>query len=69
MVMFKWWHVLADGERQQWTLEPFVSVGPLVFGMGPGEASAALSDVTREAQRHRLRRRVNETVDVVEEGE
>ncbi|MFE7765914.1 hypothetical protein [Streptomyces sp. NPDC057438] len=69
MVMFKWWHVLADDERQQWTLDPFVSVGPLAFGMRPSEASEALSGVTREAQRHRLSRRANETVDVVEEGE
>ncbi|MBK3570188.1 hypothetical protein JHN47_41580 [Streptomyces sp. MBT62] len=69
MVMFKWWHVLADDERQPWALVPFVSVGPLAFGMGPSEASEALSGVTGEAQRHRLSRRANETVDVVEDGE
>ncbi|MER7177956.1 hypothetical protein ABT404_00400 [Streptomyces hyaluromycini] len=69
MAMFTWWHVPADDERQQWTLDPFVSVGPLGFGMGPGEASEALSAVTGEAQRHRLRRRPNEAVAVVEEGE
>ncbi|MFC5219598.1 hypothetical protein ACFPQ9_37795 [Streptomyces coerulescens] len=67
--MFKWWHVLADDERQQWTLDPFVSVGPLTFGVRPHEVSEALSGVTTEAQRHRLSRRVNETVEVVEEGE
>ncbi|MER5794761.1 hypothetical protein [Streptomyces sp. NPDC001980] len=67
--MFEWWHALADDERQQWTLDPFVSVGPLGFGMRPGEASKALSGVTTEAQRHRLSRRANEAVDVVVEGE
>ncbi|WP_089100258.1 hypothetical protein [Streptomyces hyaluromycini] len=67
--MFEWWHVLADDERQQWTLDPFVSVGPLGFGMRPGEASEALSAVTGEAQRHRLRRRPDEAVAGVEEGE
>jgi hypothetical protein len=50
--MFEWWNVLPDNERQQWTLEPFASVGPLAFGMSPGEVSEALSDVTEEAQRH-----------------
>ncbi|MER7928770.1 hypothetical protein ABTY96_37495 [Streptomyces sp. NPDC096057] len=66
--MFKWWHVLSDDERQQWTLDPFVGVGPLAFGMGPREASEALRSLTGEAQRHTLRRHANETVDVVEEG-
>ncbi|MEV8597304.1 hypothetical protein [Streptomyces sp. NPDC052012] len=67
--MFSWWHVLADDERQQWTLDPFVGVGPLMFGMGPGEVSEALSGVTREAQRYRLSSPANSTVDVVEQGE
>ncbi|MGE7434191.1 hypothetical protein [Kitasatospora sp. NPDC001175] len=39
------WDVLLDSDRQQWTLDPFVSVGPLRFGMSPGEASAALGGV------------------------
>ncbi|MEV6012873.1 hypothetical protein AB0M29_39635 [Streptomyces sp. NPDC051976] len=69
MVMFEWWHVLADDERQQWTLDPFVSVGLLAFGMGPDETSQVLGGATREAQRHRFRRRAGETVDAVEEGE
>ncbi|MEV7976434.1 hypothetical protein [Streptomyces sp. NPDC086519] len=69
MAMFRWWHVLADDERQRWTLDPFVSVGPLGFGMAPGEVSRVLSRVAGEAQRHRLSCRANEAVDVVEEGE
>lgn len=36
------WDVLPDSERQQWTLNPFVNVGPLQFGMSADEASAAL---------------------------
>jgi hypothetical protein len=47
---FTWWNVLPDSERRQWALEPFTSVGPLVFGMSPGEVSEALSGVTDEAQ-------------------
>lgn len=39
------WYVVPDSERKQWTLEPFASVGPLRFGMSPGEASAALGGV------------------------
>ncbi|MEU3337322.1 hypothetical protein [Streptomyces sp. NPDC006668] len=66
--MFTWWHVLADEERQQWTLDPFVSVGPLRFGMRPTETAEALSSATSEAQRHRLRR-ANDGALVVEEGE
>ncbi|MEU6251156.1 hypothetical protein [Streptomyces sp. NPDC047043] len=66
--MFKWWDVLADDDRQQWTLAPFVSVGPLRFGMSPGEVSKALSGVTSESQRHRVRRSSNGTVVTVEEG-
>lgn len=49
------WDVLADDERQQWALDPFASVGPLSFGMSPGEVSEALSGVTDEAQRHTFR--------------
>jgi hypothetical protein len=44
-------------------------VGPLAFGVRPREASEALGGVTTEAQRHRLSRGANETVDVVQEGE
>ncbi|MFJ4782011.1 hypothetical protein [Streptomyces sp. NPDC088794] len=69
MVMFKWWHVLADDERQQWTLDPFVSVGPLTFGMAPSEVSEVLGGVTGDPQRLLLGRRANEVVDAVEEGE
>ncbi|MFK0108662.1 hypothetical protein [Streptomyces sp. NPDC091217] len=39
------WDVLPDSERQQWTLDPFVSVGPLRFGITSDEASAALGGV------------------------
>lgn len=67
--MFKWWDVLPDDERQQWTLDPFVSVGPLRFGMSPGEVSEALSGVTAESQRHRLRRLATAAVATVEEGD
>ncbi|GGZ27928.1 hypothetical protein GCM10010387_21730 [Streptomyces inusitatus] len=53
--MYEWWKVLPDDERRQWALDPFVSVGPLRFGMGPGEVSEALSGVTAESQRHKHR--------------
>ncbi|MFB7448135.1 hypothetical protein [Streptomyces sp. NPDC056194] len=53
MIMFKgWWSGPADDERQQWTLEPFASVGPLSFGMGPAEVADAMSGVTAEADQH-----------------
>lgn len=60
--MFTWWDVLADEQRARWTLDPFVSVGPLRFGMGPGEFSAALSDHTAESQRHTHRYPVADAV-------
>lgn len=44
--MFEWWHVVPDSERQQWKLDPFVSVGPLHFGMSPHEVTAALGGIT-----------------------
>ena len=44
--------MVPDSERQQWTLEPFTSVGPLAFGMSPGEVSRALSGATEETQHH-----------------
>jgi len=52
VVMFEWWNVVPDNERRQWTLEPFTSVGPLAFGMSPGEVSEALSGATEETQRY-----------------
>lgn len=67
--MFKWWDVLPEDERQQWTLDPFVSVGPLRFGMSPGEVSQALSGVTAESQRHNLHRPAAEAVLTVVEGD
>lgn len=48
--MFGWWTVLPESERQQWTLAPFVSVGPLHFGMSPGEVTAALGGITTRPQ-------------------
>lgn len=50
--MLEWWNVVPDSERQQWTLEPFTSVGPLAFGMSPGEVSKELSGATEETQWH-----------------
>jgi hypothetical protein len=46
----EWWKVLPDYERQQWTLDPFVSVGPLRFDMSPREVSQALGSVTGDPQ-------------------
>ncbi|GLY78359.1 hypothetical protein [Actinoallomurus iriomotensis] len=69
VVVFKWWNVLPDDERQQWTLDPFVSVGPLRFGMRPGQVSQALSGVTTESQRHTLHRPATEGVSTVVEGD
>ncbi|MGW1910403.1 hypothetical protein ACWCQS_06525 [Streptomyces sp. NPDC002076] len=39
------WDVLPDRERQQWTFDPFLGVGPLRFGMTSDEACAALGGV------------------------
>jgi hypothetical protein len=39
------WDVVPDSQRKQWALEPFATVGPLQFGMNPGEASAALGGI------------------------
>jgi predicted nucleotidyltransferase len=36
----EWWKRLRDDERQQWTLDPLVSVGPARFGASPGEVSS-----------------------------
>ncbi|MFJ3214062.1 hypothetical protein [Streptomyces flaveolus] len=49
--MFKWWDVRPDAERQQWTLDPFVAVGPLRFGMSPAAVSEAVRAGTPEDQR------------------
>ncbi|MFE4696874.1 hypothetical protein ACFRIC_07240 [Streptomyces sp. NPDC056738] len=46
------WHVLADGERQQWIFDPFASVGPLRFGMTSDEASAVLGGVLPGTRQH-----------------
>jgi hypothetical protein len=67
--MFKRWNVLRDEERPQWTLDPFVSVGPLAFGMSPDEVSQALSSVTPESQQRRLRQPASEAAYIVDEGD
>ncbi|WP_420718709.1 DUF7221 family queuine tRNA-ribosyltransferase-like protein, partial [Streptomyces sp. NRRL S-813] len=46
------WDVLPDSERQQWTFDPFVSVGPLRFGMGSGETSAVLGGIRATVRHH-----------------
>jgi len=43
--MGRWWEIIPDSERQQWTLDPLVSVGPLRFGMTPDEVTDALDGV------------------------
>ncbi|MFE9040027.1 hypothetical protein ACFYOG_03850 [Streptomyces sp. NPDC007818] len=48
--MFEFWKAVPDNERHHWALDPFVSVGPLRFGMSPAEVSDALSEVTEELQ-------------------
>ncbi|MFJ2766800.1 hypothetical protein [Streptomyces sp. NPDC087300] len=42
--MLVWWETLPDSARRQWTLDPFVSVGPLRFGMSPEEVTGALRE-------------------------
>jgi hypothetical protein len=44
---------LPDEERRTWTLEPFVGVGPLRFGMSLDEVADAMSDVTAETKRYK----------------
>jgi hypothetical protein len=46
-----WWDVLPDDERLVWDLHPFEIVGPLSYGMAPGEVAAAMSRLTDEQQR------------------
>ncbi|MFF0392835.1 hypothetical protein ACFYS8_29645 [Kitasatospora sp. NPDC004615] len=69
MIMFKgWWHLLPDEERQQWTLEPFVGVGPLCFGMSPVEVAAVMSRVTAETEGHQRHSPANSNVSMVVQG-
>ncbi|MBG0568706.1 hypothetical protein [Actinoplanes aureus] len=69
MIMFKgWWHVLPDEERQQWTLEPLVAVGPLRFGMSPEEVADAMVAVTAEVERRQHCWPANSNVSTVVEG-
>jgi hypothetical protein len=46
------WEVLPDSERPQWTFDPFVSVGPLRFGMTADETSAALGGVSADVRQN-----------------
>ena len=48
------WAVKRDVDRAQWAYSPFVSVGPLRFGMSPGEVGAAL-DGARASVSHGMR--------------
>ncbi|MGW3983522.1 hypothetical protein FNV62_01000 [Streptomyces sp. RLB3-17] len=68
MAMINWWDVLPDSERQQWSLDPFVAVGPLRFGVSPDEVSMALSSITTESQRHTLHQPALDAVSMVVEG-
>ncbi|MEU3447029.1 hypothetical protein AB0H29_07345 [Streptomyces thermolilacinus] len=63
-----WWDVLPDNERQQWSLDPFVAVGPLRFGAAPSEVSMALSGITMESQSHTLQQAAAGAVSTVVEG-
>ncbi|WP_436531466.1 hypothetical protein [Actinoplanes sp. HUAS TT8] len=38
-----WWK-RQPGEREQWTLDPLVAVGPLRFGMSPAQVEAVLDE-------------------------
>ncbi|MGY4393394.1 hypothetical protein ACVWXB_006693 [Streptomyces sp. TE12347] len=46
--MYDWWEVRPEGERPRWTVDPWVGVGPLRFGMSPDEVVDALTGVTVE---------------------
>jgi hypothetical protein len=46
------WDALPDSERQQWTFDPFVRVGPLRFGISADDASAALGGKRATVTRH-----------------
>jgi hypothetical protein len=65
---WEWWKVMLDDERQQWTLDPFVSVGPLRFDASPGEVSHALSGVAGDSQMYGHRRSTGDAVSVITEG-
>lgn len=43
--MVEWWKVIPDSDRQQWEAAPFVSVGPMRFGMTPDEVAATLDEI------------------------
>ena len=60
--------VLGDDERQQWVLDPFVSVGRSRFGAGPGEVLQALRGVTGDSQVDAHGRDVSTLRAVIEEG-
>ncbi|MFF4899410.1 hypothetical protein [Streptomyces sp. NPDC001068] len=45
------WDVKPDEERLRWALEPFVSVGPLRFGMDPTEVAAVLDQEAADFSR------------------
>lgn len=47
MVVHEVWDVRKDEDRAQWAFTPLVSVGPLRFGMSPGEVAATLDQVDR----------------------
>ncbi|MFD7099356.1 hypothetical protein [Streptomyces xanthophaeus] len=46
--MHDWWEVRPESERPRWTVDPWVGVGPLRFGMTPDEVADALSGATAE---------------------
>ncbi|MBA2807756.1 hypothetical protein E0500_010110 [Streptomyces sp. KM273126] len=68
MAMVNWWDVLPDNERQQWSLDPFMAVGPLHFGAGPDEVSIALSGITTESQQHTRHQSAFDAVSTVVES-
>lgn len=63
-----WWKVLPEWKRRQWTLQPFVGVGPLRFGMAPGEVTRALGAVTSDSQVYPHRPYGRQGVDGLTEG-
>jgi hypothetical protein len=44
-----WWNRQPE-DRARWVLDPLVGVGPLRFGMSPGQVEAALDDVAHISQ-------------------
>ncbi len=63
-----WWHTLPDEEREQWELVPFETVGPLRFGMTPGEVTGAMDMVTADIERRTYRMPRSSPVAAVAEG-